>query len=58
MSMENHGGMISTRILLICPPQLSGNHTNSHPGAKQEEMVKEIINFALRGMSFILRRVF
>jgi hypothetical protein len=37
--MENHGGMISTaKTLLIHTPELSDNHTSSHPVAKQEEL--------------------
>jgi hypothetical protein len=31
--------------LLIRPPELSGNPTNSHLAAKQEKLAKEIINF-------------
>jgi hypothetical protein len=34
MSMENHGGMIST-------PELSGSHTSSHLAANQRNMGKE-----------------
>jgi hypothetical protein len=31
-------------VLLICPVELSGSYINSHIVAKQEELVKEIIN--------------
>jgi hypothetical protein len=40
MSMENHGEMIST--------DLSGNPTSSHLVAKEEELVKEMMNVALQ----------
>jgi hypothetical protein len=33
--------------LLIYPPELSGSPTSSHLEAKQEELPKEIVNFAL-----------
>jgi hypothetical protein len=42
--------------LLIRQPELSGNTTSSHPVARQAELAKEIINFALRSISLILRR--
>jgi hypothetical protein len=39
MSMENHGGMITTEEkLLIRPPELSGNHTSSYPVANQQKL--------------------
>jgi hypothetical protein len=38
--------------------ELSGNHTSSHLLAKQEELEKEMINFALRSISFILLYLF
>jgi hypothetical protein len=34
--------------LLIRQPELSGNHTSSKLETKQEDMVKDMINFALR----------
>jgi hypothetical protein len=45
MSMQNHGGKISTRgKLLIYPPELSGNPTSSQlpsskPGGTDKEMI-------------------
>jgi hypothetical protein len=42
--------------LLIRQPELSCNPTSSHLVAKQEELAKEIMNFALQRISFILRR--
>jgi hypothetical protein len=44
--------------VMIRPPQFSGNPTSSHLEGKQEDVAKEIINFALRNISFIPRRVF
>jgi hypothetical protein len=44
--------------VVIRPPQLSGNPTSSHLVGKQEDLEKEIINFALRNISFVRRRVF
>jgi hypothetical protein len=38
MSVENHGGIISTGELFIRPPELSGNPTGSYLVAKQEEL--------------------
>jgi hypothetical protein len=43
--------------LLIRPAKLSANPTSSHLVADQEELKKEIMNFALRSISFILLRV-
>jgi hypothetical protein len=40
------------------PPDLSGNPTSSHLVAKKNKMPKKIITFALRSISFTLRRVF
>jgi hypothetical protein len=46
--MENHGGMISTgKNSPIHPPEFSSNPTSSHTVAKQEELVKEMMYFAL-----------
>jgi hypothetical protein len=42
--------------LLIRPPELSENATVNHLVAKQEELVKEMLKFALRSVYFILRR--
>jgi hypothetical protein len=33
--------------LMICPPQLSGNTTKNYLLAKQEELEKKMMNFAL-----------
>jgi hypothetical protein len=52
--MENHGGMISTGEL-TGPPELSGKPTSSHLVERQEELAKEIMNFAFRSISFVLR---
>jgi hypothetical protein len=38
---------VDGRNLLIHPPELSGNPTSRHLVAKQEEPVKEIMNFAI-----------
>jgi hypothetical protein len=38
------------RILLIRPPELSGNSTSSHLIAKQEELEKEGNEFSLRNI--------
>jgi hypothetical protein len=40
--------------LLIRPPQLPSNHTNSHLGARLEELAREIINLALRSILVIV----
>jgi hypothetical protein len=47
MTMENHGGMMSSRKLLIHPPELSANPTSSHLVAKHEKLMKEMMHFAL-----------
>jgi hypothetical protein len=57
MSMENHGGMISTGEDSWFVHQSSGNPTSSWLVAKEEELAKEILDFAVRIISFILRRV-
>jgi hypothetical protein len=48
--MHEHGepwwNDINRGKLLICPPGLSGNPTSSHSVAKQEELMKEIMNLA------------
>jgi hypothetical protein len=44
--------------LLIHPPEISDNPISSHQTAKQEELENEMVNFALRNISFIRRRVF
>jgi hypothetical protein len=49
---------INRRKLLLCPPELSGNTTNSYLVAKQEELVKEMMHFVLQSLLLILRRVF
>jgi len=48
MSMESHGGMILSRgNFLIYLPELSGIfYQQSHLVAKQENMAKEMMNFA------------
>jgi hypothetical protein len=38
-------------------PELSDKTTSSHLVAKQEELANEMMNFALRNIFFILRRV-
>jgi hypothetical protein len=38
---------INREKLLIYPPQLYGNPSSSHQVAEEEEMVKEMKNFAL-----------
>jgi hypothetical protein len=48
MSIENRGGMISTRENSRFVHQSSGNPTRSHLLAKQEELAKEMMNVALR----------
>jgi hypothetical protein len=55
--MENHSGMILTGENSIHPPELSGNPTNSHLVAKQEELEKKMMNFALQIFYFILQRI-
>jgi hypothetical protein len=47
---------IDRRKLQIHPPDLCGNHTHNLV-AKQEELTKELMNFALQRISFVLRRV-
>jgi hypothetical protein len=45
--MESHVGIIiDGGLLLISPPELSGNSTSSHIVAKQEDMAKKMLNFA------------
>jgi hypothetical protein len=48
---------IDRKKVLIRPSELSGNPTSSHLVAKQEELEKEIINFVLRNIPFIFRKV-
>jgi hypothetical protein len=49
-AINEHGELwwndIDRGRLLICSPELSGN-PNSHLVAKQDELVKEIMNFVL-----------
>jgi hypothetical protein len=45
---------IGRGILLIRPPQLSSNPASSYVVAKREERAKEMINFSLRSISFVL----
>jgi hypothetical protein len=45
---------INKEKLLIRLQEPSGNHTNSHLVAKQDELAKEIINLALQSISFIV----
>jgi hypothetical protein len=47
----------SWRTLLICPTELSDNPTSSHLIAKQEELAKKMIHFALQSISFILQSI-
>jgi hypothetical protein len=54
---KDHGGMISTGKLVIRLPELFGNPINSHLVANQEELAKELMNFTLRSIVFIPRRV-
>jgi hypothetical protein len=54
MCTKSHSG-ISTGKLLIRPPELSGNFTNSHLAAKQEEHGEGNAEFFLRSVCFILR---
>jgi hypothetical protein len=42
---------------LINPSEFSGSPTSSHLVAKQEELTKEMINFALQNITFILQSV-
>jgi hypothetical protein len=46
------------RVNLIRPPELSDNPTSIHLVDKLEELANEIMNFALRSISFIHRRNF
>jgi hypothetical protein len=43
--------------LLFHPAELSGKPTSNYQVAKQEELVKEMMNFALQSISFKLQRV-
>jgi hypothetical protein len=54
MSMESHGGMISTGET----PELSGNSTSSHLVESQEEHGEGNDGFDLRSMCFQLRSDF
>jgi hypothetical protein len=56
LSMENHGGIISTEEFLIRPPELSGNPTSSNLVAKKKELAKEMINLSFEVSLFILRK--
>jgi hypothetical protein len=49
MSIEKHGGIISTGELLIRPPELSGNPISNQLVAKQEGPAKEM-KLALRSI--------
>jgi hypothetical protein len=48
---------INREKLLILPPDLSDNPTSSHLVAKQGDLANEMMNFALRSISFLLLRV-
>jgi hypothetical protein len=48
---------IDKEKILIRPPEISGNTNNSFLVAQQDELAKEITNFAFRSISFILRGV-
>jgi hypothetical protein len=45
---------IDSRKPLIHPPEHSGNSTTSHLVTNQEDMVREMMNFAYEIISFIL----
>jgi hypothetical protein len=57
--MDNHGGIISTEeiSLFVHLIYLFGIPTSSNLVAEQEELAKEMINFALRSISFQLRKI-
>jgi hypothetical protein len=56
--MENNGGMISTRKPFDSSTRgLWKFYHQSHMVARQEKLVKEIMNFALRSILFILGKV-
>jgi hypothetical protein len=42
---------------MILPPELSFSPISNHPLTKQEELAKEVINFALRIVFFMLLMV-
>jgi hypothetical protein len=42
MSMDNHGGMVSTEEKLIRPPELSGSSTSSHLVTKQYDRATDM----------------
>jgi hypothetical protein len=49
---------IDREKFMIGPPALSGNPiSRASSGAKQEELAKDMMDFALRSISFILQRV-
>jgi hypothetical protein len=56
--VESHGGMINRRKLLIHPPELSGNPTNSHLVANERNLAKEMMNLAFEISLFILHSDF
>jgi hypothetical protein len=55
--MENHGGMIWTGETPDSSTITSSNSTGSHLVAKKEKLEKKLMNFALRNIRFMLRRV-
>jgi hypothetical protein len=58
MSMENYGGMISTgETADYSTRTVWQSYQQSHLIAKQEVLAMEMMNFAKRSISFILRRV-
>jgi hypothetical protein len=46
------------REKLICLPELSGNPTSSHLVANQEDLAKEVMDFALRGIYLYFEEFF
>jgi hypothetical protein len=58
MNMENNGGVISTRKPFDSSTRgLWQFYHQSHMVARQGKLVKEIMDFALRSIFFILGRV-
>jgi hypothetical protein len=59
MSMVNHGVMMPTgETPDSSTTALYKSYQQSHLVAKQEEQAKEMMNFVLRGTSFMPRRAF
>jgi hypothetical protein len=58
MSMENHGGMISTEETDVSTRALWQSYQQRHLIEKQEKLAREMINLAFQVTLFIVRSDF